>query len=295
MLLCCCRATRTSSSRTLRRLVAACIVSFVLVSSCSWCAAQEVIDIAPEDVSRYYPDISVQEARVKENIYVLERPKEPVTVLLRTDPESEFEMRVALLVQSCGRIGGDVVLTNGWNPGCQLRFECQTKGEHYRTWAFYEKSGSQLSRLLKENDDAQSLFVTKQADGAKIGVELKNFEPVPIKDCILEAKRLGDHLVYNLTFAGDTFFAWNPKTTVFVRQPTATPEATDLVETDAPSSSSPDTTKRTWKVTSKPAVDTQAPPSHSASPNENVTMPSEPSAAGGLPLGPFVAAVVVTQ
>ncbi|KAH7700918.1 hypothetical protein AAVH_31957, partial [Aphelenchoides avenae] len=106
MLLCCRRATRTSSSTTLRRLVAACIVSFVLVSSCSWCAAQDVVDIAPEDVSRYYPDISIQEAGVKEDIYVLERPKEPVTLLLRTDPESEFEMRVALLVQSCGRIGG---------------------------------------------------------------------------------------------------------------------------------------------------------------------------------------------
>ncbi|KAH7673259.1 hypothetical protein AAVH_42260, partial [Aphelenchoides avenae] len=170
-----------------------------------------------------------------------------------------------------------------------------TKGEHYRTWAFYEKSGSQLSRLLKENDDAQSLVVTKQADGAKIGVELKNFEPVPIKDCILEAKRLGDHLVYNLTFAGDTFFAWNPKTTVFVRQPTATPEATDIVETDAPSSSRPDATKRTSKETLKPAVDTQTTPTHSAPSNANDTTPSEPPAAGGLQRRPFVAAIVVMQ
>ncbi|KAH7724085.1 hypothetical protein AAVH_08344 [Aphelenchoides avenae] len=253
------RATAASFSTTSGRLVAACIVSFVLVSSCSWCAAQEVIDIAPDNVTQYYPNVSLIRDK-----YWFRLREEPVTVLLRTEPnfaaDSDFAMLILLSVPKCGRTGGDIVLTNGWNPDCQLRFECKQKDVFKRMWTVYEKSGSEPSHLLMVKDFLRSIVLAKQADGTKIQDERQEIIQLA-KDCVLEAKSLGGHLVYHLTFAGETEFVWNAMTTVFVRlkEPTTTPKK------------------------------------YSTPSNATNTAPEEPSAAGVLQLGLLVAAVAVMQ
>ncbi|KAH7673260.1 hypothetical protein AAVH_42261 [Aphelenchoides avenae] len=202
MLPCSRRATRASSSPTSNRLVAACIVSFVLVTVCSWCAAQEVVDITPEDITQYYP---VRTAEDDDGLkYTLNTQKEPVTVLLRTQPNSSFEVKIMFYDQKCGRADGDVVLTNGWDPDCQLRFECKPTDKYRRTWTVYEKSGSELSVLLVVT--SSYVFLKKQTDGTVIqdrggkSIQL-------VKDCVLVTKSFGDHPVYNLTFA-NAFLIW---------------------------------------------------------------------------------------
>lgn len=81
-------------------------------------------------------------------------------------------------------------------------------------------------------------------------------------------------------------------------EPNTTSQATDLVETDAQTSSTPGTTTTTksiQKQSSEPTVNTQVLPSDSTQSNGNDTTPLESSAAGGLQLGLLVATVVVMQ
>ncbi|KAH7724075.1 hypothetical protein AAVH_08334 [Aphelenchoides avenae] len=313
MLPCRRRATRASSASTSYRLVAASIVSVVLVSSCSWCAAQQVIDIAPEDVSQYYPDVSLSDDK-----YTLKPTEEPVTFLLRTVPESEFEAK--LWSTECGK---ELVLTNGWNTSCGLRFECKKESnDTLQAWVVFEKAGSEPFLvplvMMPVFEGGKQPSLTKQADESNLQASV-GMHPYPLNDCVLETRSLGDHLIFNLTFTSvprSSFSVdWNATTTVFVRlaestttsEPTTTTEepttTTEATETNAPTSSSPETTttrtatttKPTPKLTSVPVENPHGPPSHSASPNANDTTPSEHSAAGGLQLDHFVAAVVVVQ
>ncbi|KAH7695984.1 hypothetical protein AAVH_36950 [Aphelenchoides avenae] len=100
-------------------------------------------------------------------------------------------------------LGFSIVLTNGWNPDCQLRFECIKP--YPITWTVYEKSGSEPSHLLLAEDEGLSVILTKQPGGTKIQRK-KSIQPV--KDCVLETKSLGDHPIYNLTFTGKTTYKW---------------------------------------------------------------------------------------
>lgn len=78
---------------------------------------------------------------------------------------------------------------------------------YYKMWKAYERSGSEPSHQLTVDEGAQNFYLKKQADGTKIRSGDKNIQPVPVKDCVLETKSLGDHRVYNLTFAR-TFLEW---------------------------------------------------------------------------------------